>query len=92
MKTRFLAAFLLTAAFAGQALAADIADMPAPSVGGFYAGVQAGGASGDLSLKEYDAGTSDPSGYTGDIEATGVIGGIYAGFNYPELCILDRRV
>lgn len=63
-------------------MAADVTDIPAPSATSFYVGVQLGGASADVSMTEYDVGTSDESGYTWDGDDTGLIGGAYLGFNY----------
>ena len=63
-------------------MAADITDTPAPSASGFYIGAQLGSASADVSMTEYNVEASDASGWTWDGDDTGLIGGVYAGFNY----------
>lgn len=82
MKRLALGALCLCAGYSAQASAADIGDPVSDSSWKFYVGVQAGGASADVAMTEYDAGTSDKSGYTLDLDTSGFIGGIYAGANY----------
>jgi hypothetical protein len=61
MKKTVLAALLSSTLFSVHAMAADITDIPAPSATSFYVGAQLGGASADVSMTEYDVGTSDLS-------------------------------
>jgi outer membrane immunogenic protein len=84
MKQTVLAALLSSTFFSVHAMAADITDVPAPSETSFYVGLQLGGASSDVSMTEYDAGTSDLSTeeYSWDGDDTGMIGGVYLGFNF----------
>lgn len=63
-------------------MAADVTDIPAPSATSFYIGAQLGGASADVSVTDYYAGTSYESGYTWDGDDTGLMGGVYLGLNY----------
>jgi outer membrane immunogenic protein len=82
MKKTVLAALLSSTLFSVNAMAADVTDIPAPSATSFYIGAQLGGASADVSMTEYDVGTSDESGYTWDGDDTRLLGGVYLGFNY----------
>jgi outer membrane immunogenic protein len=84
MKKTALAALLSSTLFSVHAMAADITDSPAPSATSFYVGVQLGGASSDVSMTEYDAGTSNLGAeeYSWDGDDSGAIGGVYLGLNY----------
>jgi outer membrane immunogenic protein len=84
MKKTVLAALLSSTLFSVHAMAADITDSPSPSALSFYIGAQLGSASSDVSMTEYDAGTSNVATeeYSWDGDDSGVIGGVYLGFNY----------